>query len=71
MQYLPLEILTQAKAEKMKKLDDELRTFIQGSKVGERIECPFCRYSSKKNKFSAIIFDDSIKCFACGKWRKI
>jgi len=71
MQNFPTELLAQAKQEKMKKLEKELKSFILGSKVGERVECPFCHYSSKKNKFSAVIFENSIKCFACGKWRRI
>ena len=71
MQLLPPEILSQARAEKMKKLDDALQDFIKGSQVGERVECPKCHYSSRKNKFSAVVFKDSIKCFACGLWRKI
>lgn len=71
MQYLPKEILSQARLEKMKVLTDELKKFIVGSKVGERVECPFCHYSSKKNKFSAVVFENSIKCFSCGIWRRI
>lgn len=69
MQYLPDEILSQSRKEKMKYLDEELKKNICGE-VGERIECPKCHYSSKKNKFSAILFENSIKCFSCGLWRK-
>lgn len=71
MQQLPTEILSEARREKMKKLDKEMQDFIKSSAIGERIECPRCHYSSKKNKFSAFRFKDSIKCFACGLWRKI
>ena len=71
MQVLPPEILSQAKSEKMKKLDEKLKKLIQGSQVGERVICPVCHYSSKKNRTSAVIFEDSIKCYACGMWRRI
>jgi len=71
MQFLPTEIISQARAEKMKKLDAELKEFIQGSQEGERVLCPKCKYSSKKNRCSAVIFKNSIKCFACGMWRRI
>ena len=71
MQRLPLEIIMQSKEEKMKELDKELKQTIEGSKIGERVECPVCHYQSNKNKFSAVIFEDSIKCFACGLWRRI
>lgn len=71
MQFIPENILSEVRKEKMKKLDDGLREFIKGSQVGERIECPVCHYSSRKNKTSAVIFKDSIKCFACGIWRRI
>jgi hypothetical protein len=71
MQLLPTEIISQAREEKMKSLDKELKEFVKGCVVGERILCPRCQYSSKKNKCSAVIFKDSIKCFACGLWRKI
>jgi len=71
MQSLGLELIAECKKERMKKLDEKLKKFIQGSVVGERVTCPICQYSSKKNKFSAVIFQDSIKCFACGMWRRI
>ena len=71
MQLLPLEIISQARKEKMKILDAQLREFVQCSKVGERVECPKCHYASKKNKFSAVIFENAIKCFACGMWRRL
>ena len=61
----------EAKKERMKKLEEGLRKFIKGSKVGERVICPKCNYQSKKNKCSAVVFEDSIKCFACGMWRKV
>jgi len=71
MQQLDKTIIEECKKEKMKKLDVELKKFIQGSQVGERVLCPVCKYSSKKNKMSAVIFKDSIKCFACGLWRRL
>jgi len=71
MQMLPVEIISQAREEKMKKLDKGLRELIEGSVKGERVICPICQYTSKKNKTSAIIFENSIKCFSCGIWRKI
>lgn len=71
MQFLPPEILLEARKEKMQKLDAELKVFIQGSQVGERVLCPKCQYTSNKNKTSAVIFKDSIKCFSCGLWRRI
>jgi len=72
MQRLPPEVLSQAKSERMKQLEAGLKELISGTKVGERVECPICHYISPKNKKgSAVIFEDSIKCFACGIWRKI
>jgi len=71
MQFLNPIILEATRKEKMQKLESELKNFVKGSKVGERIECPFCHYVSKNNKFSAVVFEDGIKCFACGKWRRI
>ncbi len=63
--------INEAKRERMKKLDEGLKKFIQGSVIKERVICPKCNYQSKKNRCSAIIFKDSIKCFACGMWRRI
>ena len=71
MQFLNPIFLEETRKEKMRKLETELKDFIQGAKEGERVECPFCHYTSNKNKFSAVIFKDAIKCFSCGKWRKI
>ena len=70
MQSLGLEIIRQTKKEKMKMMDRKLTGI-----GGERVLCPFCKYESKKNKFSGVIFDDgkqrSFKCFSCGIWRRI
>jgi hypothetical protein len=71
MQLLPFEIMSEARSEKMKSLDLEMREAIKGAIVGERILCPRCQYTSKKNKFSAVRFKDAIKCFSCGLWRKL
>jgi uncharacterized protein YbcI len=72
MQYLPSEILSQARAEKMKELDSKMKEVIEGHLPGEKIICPFCHYQSNKNpKGSCVVFSDSIKCFSCGIWRKV
>ena len=68
MQHLDLEIITEARLSKMKKINIELKQ----EQIGSLIECPECHYISKKNKrFSCKVFPDSIKCFACGLWRRI
>ena len=71
MQNIMEQEIFSARKERMKKLEDELREFIKGCVVGEKVICPKCNYQSKNNKTSAVIFKDSIKCFACGFWRKI
>ena len=71
MQHLNPNFLIEARKEKMKKLEVKLQGAFQGASVGERIECPLCHYTSSKNKFSAVLFKDAIKCFSCGVWRKL
>jgi len=71
MQLLPEKIIFEARREKMKELDNAMKEFVIGAVPGERIECPRCHYSSRKNKFSAVRFKNAIKCFSCGLWRKI
>lgn len=71
MQTLPTKILEESKKEKMKKLEFELKNFIVGSQIGEMIECPRCHYISKNKRFSCKVFENAIKCFACGLWRRI
>lgn len=72
MQFLPVDILSEARKEKMKQLDSELKEVVGGSQIGERIICPRCQYINKKNhRGTAVIYPDSIKCFACGLWRKL
>lgn len=36
-----------------------------------KLLCPFCKYSSKKNKTSAFIKNDFFKCMACGEARRV
>lgn len=71
MQHLNLDIIDQAKKEKMKTINMELSQ----EQIGCLIECPKCHYISKNNRFSAKIFQSErgleFKCFACGMWRKI
>lgn len=38
---------------------------------GSNMLCPFCQYSSKKNKRSAFIRNDFFKCMACGIARRV
>lgn len=71
MQLLPEKLIFSARKEKMKKLDEQMRFAVIGAQTGERIECPKCHYSSKKNKFSAVRFENAVKCFSCGLWRRI
>lgn len=71
-QIMNVEIIKRARNIKMQKLESELKDYIMGCQVGERVQCPFCNYSSKKNPTSARIFRDGVlKCFSCGIWRKI
>ena len=71
MQFLPNEILSESRKEKMKQMEFELNS----ENVGALIECPFCHYQTKIKRFTGKIFQDdfgkSFKCFACGIWRKI
>lgn len=45
---------------------EELRSEQSG-----RLLCPFCKYSSPKNKMSAILRDSCFKCFSCGKFGRV
>jgi hypothetical protein len=36
-----------------------------------RLLCPFCQYTSEKNKMSANIKGKMFKCFACGLARRV
>jgi len=72
MQHLNLNILKTARAEKLQKLEAEMKQVIMAHSKGELFVCPFCNYQSKKNsKGSAKMFDDAFKCFNCGIWRAI
>ena len=77
MQKLDIKLVKEAKKEKIKKLEDEMKDIILSHNVGEIFICPFCNYSGyKKNgKGSAKLFSDNknkfFKCFNCGIWRKI
>jgi len=73
MQKLKLNYITEAKKVKMQKLEDEMKEVILANKEGAVFICPYCNYSSRKNrKGSAKVFDNKFfKCFSCGKWRKI
>lgn len=72
MQYLNLDTLKKVRAEKMQKLESEMREVILSHEKGELFICPFCNYSSKKNKKgSAKMFEDSFCCFSCRAWRRI
>ena len=75
MQTLDLDIFKRVKALKVRELETELREGFAGCMNKERCACPFCQYSSKKNKHSGVIFVDgsrkSFKCFSCGIWRRI
>lgn len=75
MQKLNVDILKIAKAMRIKNLEKDLE-YITNFPAGQLIDCPFCHYQSKKNrKGTAKIFKDkngtSLKCFACGKWRRL
>ena len=37
------------------------------NEANQRMICPLCMYTSKKNKSTAIIKNGFFKCFACGK----
>ena len=73
MQKLKLEYIKEAKKMKMEKLEDSMKEVILASIGGEVFICPYCNYSSRKNrKGSAKVFQkEFFKCFNCGKWRKI
>ncbi len=71
MQSLGLEIIATAKKERMEKLESEMRHVLVANAGGALFICPYCNYSSNKNrKGTAKIFQDKfLKCFACGIWR--
>ena len=73
MQRLNLQIIKSAKSVKIKKLEEAMQEVVLGNRKGGVFDCPFCHYQSKKNKGSAIIFQDKGKdiffCFSCRKWR--
>lgn len=76
MQRLDNKIIAVARKERTKKLETEMQGILSGEGTGYLFVCPFCNYSSSKNKKgSAKIFEDngikSFKCFNCGKWRRI
>lgn len=60
---------TKTAAEKRETAELELLHDFKGE-TG-RLLCPFCQYSSPKNKMSAIIADGRFKCFACGAARRV
>ena len=71
MQQIGLDIITESRKARMKKMEFEL----SGISAGSFIECPQCHYVGKNKRFSGKIFDNatgkSFKCFACGLWRKL
>jgi len=75
MQRLDADILKRATAIRMKKLEGEFADVIMAAENKERILCPVCKYESKKNKTSAVVFHNkdmsSLKCFSCGIWRRV
>lgn len=77
MQKMNLRNIQTIKKLKIRKLEGELSKEFKGMVNGERFICPFCKYQSRKNrKGSAILFknedgSNSMKCFSCGRWRKL
>lgn len=76
MQLMKVKTTKKAIRGKIKKLEAELQDYFKGAQNGEMVECPFCHYMTEKTKrFSCKVFVDgdskSMKCFACGKWRRI
>lgn len=76
MQRLDINLIKEVKRLKTKRLEEEMRKVISTEGTGYLFICPFCNYSSKKNKKgSATLFQDNkglfFKCFACGKWRVV
>ena len=76
MQRLDIEIIRIAMKEKIQKLEIEMRDVILTEEAGYLFLCPYCQYTSRKNrKGSAKLFDDKgeliFKCFNCGKWRRV
>lgn len=76
MQKLNVEILNQAKKEKMKQLEKEL-SYLKNYSNSDKIICPFCGVGDHKGKYNscAKVFKNEngsfFKCFACGRWRKL
>ena len=76
MQRLDIKIIKEAKENKLKNLEEEMREVVLGFKGSNPFPCPFCHYESKKNrKGSALIFEDNgsdvFLCLSCRKWRKV
>lgn len=66
---LSQDIIAQARKTLKKQLSNHSEPTLEilnGESDG-RLTCPFCLYTSKKNKFSAKISNSIFKCFACGK----
>lgn len=47
--------------------DSEINISHLQSETGSRVQCPFCMYDGKTAK---VFSDGSIKCFACGIFRR-
>lgn len=72
MQSIDIDLIKQAKKEKIQQLERDIREGVLSNSPGETFVCPLCNYTSRKNpKGSAKRFQDAFKCFACGIWRKI
>ena len=74
MQKLGINLIKEARKEKIKKLEKEMREVILANKEGAIFICPFCNYVGEKqnrNGSAKVIGNKFFKCFACGKWRKI
>lgn len=70
-QALPALLIKESKKFRLQKLEKELAESLQGVQDKEMIICPKCGYEP----FSCRVRKDSrgftIKCFACGMWRRI
>lgn len=70
MFQIDLETIVQAKKDLKKFRRKTTHMLTMSNLSGEpdgRLLCPFCLYTSKKNKTSAIIKKDVFKCFHCNK----
>jgi hypothetical protein len=66
------DILSEARKKLNRKSQNEIIfQDLRSEESSGRILCPFCLYSSPKNKMSAVVKNGCFKCFSCGKFGRV